>query len=335
MSRADDDIFMTRTPLRISFNGGGTDLPSFFELEDGLVVSSTINKYIYVTVKRLSPVYKEQYRLNYSTTESVASIDEISNDIARECLRLVEVEGPLYIGTFADLPANSGLGSSSSFAVGLLNALHLMRGEQVSNGQLAEEAAHVEIEMLGNPIGKQDQYAAVFGGLNGIEFRTDGSVSIEPLTMKSELLQALFDQTRLYWTGITRNSSEVLTEQNSRSTENRAALRQMREQAMSLRGQLREGLDPAAFGALLDENWQAKRKLASGISNDEIDRLYSQAIKAGAYGGKLCGAGGGGFLMFLMPPGGSEAVHQALGNLGEVTVAYEPHGSIQMLPRSN
>lgn len=334
MSRDDDDIFMTRTPLRISFNGGGTDLPSFFEHEDGLVVSTTINKYIYVTVKRLNPVYKEQYRLNYSTTESVASIDEISNDIARECLRLVTVEGPLYIGTFADLPANSGLGSSSSFAVGLLKALHLMRGEQVSNGQLAEEAAHVEIDMLGHPIGKQDQYAAVFGGLNGIEFRTDGSVSIEPLTMKSELLNRLFEQTRLYWTGITRSSAEVLNEQNSRSSENRAALQEMRQQAVSLRSQLLEGLNPSAFGALLDANWQAKRKLASGISNKEIDRLYDQAIKAGAYGGKLCGAGGGGFLMFLVPPGGADAVRQALGNLSEVTVAYEPHGSIQMLSRS-
>jgi len=326
------DIVVTRTPLRVSFAGGGTDLPAFFSREPGMVVSTTIDKYIYVTVKRLEPVYTERYRLNYSITETVQTIDEIENGVARECLRLLPVEGPLYIGTFADLPASSGLGSSSSFAVGLLKALHLVRGEKVSNGQLAEEASRVEIDMLDRPIGKQDQYAAAFGGLNCIEFRPDASVSIEPLHVPQEQLTEAFAHIRLYWTGVTRDSAQVLGEQCRNVDARMAVLRQMRNQAIKLRDRLKTGFDVPALGCHLNQNWEQKKSLASTITDRQIDDWYAAAMAAGALGGKICGAGGGGFMLLLVPPAREAAVQQALVGLQEVAVAYEPHGSLQILP---
>lgn len=323
---------MTRTPLRISFSGGGTDLPDFYRQEPGMVVSTAIDKYIYVTVKRLEPVYEESYRLNYSITEVANCIADIENGVARECLRLVPVEGPLYIGTFADLPASSGLGSSSSFAVGLLKALHLMRGERIANGQLAEEASQVEIEMLGRPIGKQDQYAAAYGGLNCMEFRSDDSVSIEPLPLSQDDISALFSHLRLFWTGITRDSGDVLGEQKRNTTARMDVLREMRDQASELREMTKCGFSVDRLGEHLNANWQRKKSLASTISDQTIDTWYQAALDAGALGGKICGAGGGGFLMLLVPPERLQFVRQALSGLQEVTANYEPHGSLQILP---
>lgn len=331
MSNA-SDIIVTRTPLRISFGGGGTDLPEFYRAEPGMVVSTAIDKYIYVTVKRLEPVFNERYRLNYSITEVVNEIDEIENGVARECLRLAPVEGPLYIGTFADLPASSGLGSSSSFAVGLLKALHLMRGERIANGQLADEASRVEIEMLRKPIGKQDQYAAAFGGLNCMEFRRDDSVSIEPLPVAPETICSLFAHLRLFWTGITRDSACVLDEQRRNVAARMDTLREMRDQARTLREAMKNGFQVADLGAQLDANWRRKRSLASTISDDRIDTWYATARTAGALGGKICGAGGGGFMLLLVPPERLADVRRALDGLQEIVVNYEPHGSLQILP---
>ncbi|HJO05223.1 MAG TPA: GHMP kinase, partial [Acidobacteriota bacterium] len=205
----------TITPQRLSFAGGGTDLPDFYQRHGGAVVSAAIDKYIYVTVKRHSPLFEEVYRLSYSTTEHVNSLDAIENDIARECLRLVEVEPPLFIATASDLPASSGLGSSSSFAVGLLYALHTMRGEDVAAGQLAEEACHVEIDVLRRPIGKQDQYAAAFGGLNYIGFQRDGRVHLDSVWLRGNGTSELFRQIMLFWTGVQRDAGDVLHEQRS------------------------------------------------------------------------------------------------------------------------
>src|ERR671919_1418509 len=193
-TNADPREIMTRTPLRVSFAGGGTDLADFYEREFGAVFSTAINKYIYVTVKRHGNVFNESIRLNYSKSEQVQKIDEIENDIARECLRFLEIEPPIYISTVADLPASTGLGGSSSFAVGLLNALHAFRGERVSAGQLAGEASHIEIDVLGHPIGKQDQYATAFGGLNLLCFKPGGGVTVEPHRLSNGAVHELFDK---------------------------------------------------------------------------------------------------------------------------------------------
>jgi D-glycero-alpha-D-manno-heptose-7-phosphate kinase len=320
---------LTRTPLRVSFAGGGTDLAAFYELaEHGAVLSTAINKYIYVTVKRHSNVFDEAVRVNYSRSEQVQRIGEIQNNIARECLRFLEVGPPIYISTVGDLPASTGLGGSSSFAVGLLNALHAFRGEKVSAGQLAEEACHIEIDVLNQPIGKQDQYAAAFGGLNLLGFKTGGDVMVEPVRLRNGALSTLFGQVLMFWTGHQRDTSSVLTEQKQNTAQKSDSLLKMREQAKQLQALLSNGhFDCAQFGRILDEGWSMKRSLASTITSDDIDRWYRLAREAGAWGGKLCGAGGGGFLLFLVPPSRQEHVRKAMAPLKEISVAAEVHGS--------
>lgn len=318
----------TITPQRLSFSGGGTDFPDFFREHGGAVVSSAIDKYIYVTVKRHSPLFGEAYRLSYSKTEHVQSLDEIENDIARECLRLVHVEPPLFIATTSDLPALSGLGSSSSFAVGLLYALHTLRGEDASAGQLAEEACRVEIEMLNRPIGKQDQYAAAFGGLNYIAFRPDGRVHLDPLWLPADGVLTLFRNSMLFWTSIQREASAILHEQRTNIGEMTSTLLQMRDMAAVYRDVLLEDpLDPGRLGSLLDAGWHAKRGLASNISSATIDAYYARALNSGALGGKIAGAGGGGFMYLVVPPEKHDAVRRALSEMVDVTVHYEPRGT--------
>lgn len=321
-------IVMTRTPLRVSFAGGGTDLPDFYERKDGAVLSTAINKYIYVTVKRHGTIFNEAIRLNYSTSERVSRTEEVQNDIARECLRFLQVEPPIYISTVADLPASTGLGGSSSFAVGLLNALHNFRGERVSAGQLAEEACHIEIEVLKQPIGKQDQYAAAFGGMNLFSFKGGGTVTVEPQRLNNGGLQALFGCVMMFWTGHQRDSSSVLAEQKINTPIKMDSLLRMREHALQLEKLTGNGsFDPDTFGRVLHESWQLKRGLASKITTNEIDDWYRTAIEAGAAGGKLCGAGGGGFLFFLVKPEHQAAVRRALSPLVEVPVDYEVYGT--------
>jgi D-glycero-alpha-D-manno-heptose-7-phosphate kinase len=321
-------VIMTRTPLRVSFAGGGTDLAAFYECDPGAVFSTTIDKYIYVTIKRHGSVFNESIRLNYSKSEQVNRIEEIENDIARESLRFLEVEPPLYISTVADLPASTGLGGSSSFAVGLLNALHAFRGERVSAGQLAEEASYIEIEVLKQPIGKQDQYAAAFGGLNFFSFKPGGVVTVEPQRLNNGGLKALFDCILMFWTGHQRDSSSVLAEQKANTPAKMETLLKMREHAVELQQLSNNGaFSVQTFGRILDEGWRLKRQLSSKITTDQIDRWYSQAISAGAVGGKLCGAGGGGFLLFIVAPERQAAVRAALSALTEVPVAHEVHGS--------
>lgn len=320
-------MIVTRTSLRVSFAGGGTDFPDFYEQDYGAVLSTAINKYVYVTVKHHGELFNEKYRLNYSETEQVCLLEEIENGIARECLRLLQVQPPIYISVVADLPAFSGLGSSSSFAVGLLHALHAYRGESVSVGQLAEEAAHIEIDVLKRPMGKQDQYAAAFGGLNYISFLSDGGVSLEPQHLSKSDLKELFDSVMMFWTGIMRDSSSVLMEQKSNTAGKMDYLIAMREYAQELRAIIRNGFDLQAFGRVLDANWQLKRHLASSITNSRIDTWYQRAMNAGALGGKLCGAGGGGFLLFIVKLEHQGDVRQVLADLTEVRIGYEAQGS--------
>lgn len=319
----------TITPQRISFIGGGTDLPAFYKDHDGEVISSAIDKYIYVTVKRHSPLFQEAYRLSYSKTEHVQSLEDIENGIARECLRLVPVEPPLYVSTAADLPASSGLGSSSSFAVGLLLALHLLKGERVSPGQLAEEACEVEINVLGNPIGKQDQYAAAFGGLNHLTFKKNGRVEIDHLVLQDNLVDRIFENSLLIWTGIQRDASHVLSRQN-KNLENK--LTQYKSLSQDNRDCKELLLHPPKdflirFGKLLDKTWQTKKSLEQSISSTAIDEIHSRVRSLGGYGGKLSGAGGGGFFYEIVPKEAHPAVLDVFGQSKVLKVAYEPLGS--------
>jgi D-glycero-alpha-D-manno-heptose-7-phosphate kinase len=326
-------IVVTRTPLRVSFAGGGTDLADFYERGYGAVFSTAIDKYIYVTVKRHSELFNEPIRINYSSTEQVDTIDEIKNNIARECLRFLGVQPPIYISTVGDLPASTGLAGSSSFAVGLLHALHAYRGERVSPGQLAEEATHIEIIVLKEPIGKQDQYAAAFGGLNFFRFNPGGAVTVEPLRMQGTFLDDLFEHILMFWTGIQRDASSVLSEQKQNIPAKLAFLEKMRAHAHQLQQCAGAGpFDPAAFGRVLHESWQLKRQLASSISSSQIDAFYERAMKAGAEGGKICGAGNGGFLLFIVRPEKKSAVRNALSDLLEVPIRFEAHGSRVLLP---
>jgi D-glycero-alpha-D-manno-heptose-7-phosphate kinase len=326
-------LVITRTPLRVGFAGGGTDLAAFYEREYGAVLSTAIDKYVYVTVKRHGDVFDEAIRLNYSRSETVQRIDEIENDIARECLRFLEIEPPIYISTVGDLTASTGLGGSSSFAVGLLNALHAFRGERVSAGQLAEEACHIEIDVLRQPIGKRDQYAAAFGGLNYFCFKAGGIVTVEPQRVKNGLMKDLFGHMMMFWTGHQRDTCRVLAEQKEKTPEQMTPLLAMRDHAEQLRDLVSNGhFHPLEFGQILDQTWHLKRRLASSITNDQIDTWYCRAMHAGAAGGKICGAGGGGFLLFIVRPENRADVRQALGDLMEVQVGYEVHGSQVLLP---
>jgi D-glycero-alpha-D-manno-heptose-7-phosphate kinase len=322
-------LIITRTPLRISLAGGGTDLPAFYERDYGAVFSTAINNYIYVTVKPHSPLFNEPIRLNYSRSEEVHRVEELENDIARECLLFMEIEPPIYISTVGDHPASTGLGSSSAFAVGLLNALHAYRGERVTAGQLAEEAAYVEMERLGQPIGKQDHYAAAFGGLNFFVFKRDGAVTVEPQRIAGPALRELFDWMLLFWTGHQRDAGEILSEQQKNTDAKLDALLAMRAHAHRLQELLHNGdmPDMAEVGRILDETWHLKRGLASTISTDQIDTWYRRAQEAGAIGGKVCGAGGGGCIVFVVPPERHDSVRAALSDLIEVAVDHEVHGS--------
>lgn len=333
MASSGPRLIVTRTPLRVSFAGGGTDLPAFYEREPGAVFSTAITSYVWVTIKPHSELFFEPIRLNYSKSEEVQTIDEIENDIARECLKFLEIDPPIYISTVGDLPASSGLGGSSSFAVGLLNALHAYRGERVGPGRLAEEASHIELELLKQPIGKQDQYASAFGGLNYFSFKSDGSVLVEQKHVKDATLSRLFECLLMFWTGHQRSAESVLAEQKRNTAEKMATLGKMRDHAQQLQALVSNGqLDVVDFGRVLDEGWQLKRELASAITTTQIDGWYQRAIEAGAVGGKLCGAGGGGFLLFVVEPERQASVRSAMSDLMEVPIEHEVHGSQIIVP---
>lgn len=321
-------MIATRTPLRVSLVGGGTDLPAFYQHEPGAVLSTTIDHYVWVAVKRHSELFFEPIRLNYKESEEVNHVHELRNDIARETMKFLEIEPPIYISTVGDVPASTGLGGSSAFCVGLLNALHTFKGERVSAGQLAEEACRIEINVLGHPIGKQDQYAAAFGGLNVFRFHPGGSVTVEHQYLSNGKRRELFASMLMFWTGHQRDANDVLIEQSANVESELARMRRMRDQVDELQTLLRSGrYDLREVGALLHEGWLMKRELAAHISNEVIDELYEKAIAHGAYGGKLCGAGNGGFLLFVAPPERHEALRAVFSDLVELPVAGEAHGS--------
>lgn len=311
-------MIISKTPLRISFAGGGTDLPSFYKNNNyGAVFSTSIDKYIYVIIKKHCELYPEKIRLNYSDTEQVHSIDEINNPIMRECLKFLNIDENLYISTVADAPGSSGLGSSSTFCVGLLNALYAFRGENVSRGKLAEEAAHIEINILKRPMGKQDHYAAVFGGLNYIKFNEDETSVIMPLAVQNKFTDSVFSNILTFWTGIERNSEDILKEQDTNNIDNYLLLHKIREQALELYNLANQGdLSNEKFGRILHDGWMMKCELASNISNSFISKAYDVALSNGAFGGKISGAGGGGFLNLIVQRENKQNVITAMEQLG-------------------
>jgi len=315
------------TPLRVSFLGGGTDFPAYHVADEGQVVSMAIQQFIYVTVKRHSPPFGERYRISYSETEHVNSLSEIRNDIVRSCIELIGIGEPLFVSTASDVPAMSGLGSSSSFAVGLLNALHLMVGESVSAGQLAEEACEVEINMLQKPIGKQDQYAAAFGGLNAFRFQTDGRVSVDAITLDRQTL-SLLDGLVMLWTGMSRKAESILYEQNERTAHNQEGLNALVNLSADFKGELVSGdMTLQRLADLLTQSWKIKRGLASTITSGPLDDAFDKCLRAGAFGGKLLGAGGGGFLLMCVPPEKQDEFLTSVAPMVSVPSRLESQGS--------
>jgi D-glycero-alpha-D-manno-heptose-7-phosphate kinase len=311
-------MIISKTPLRISFAGGGTDLASFYRNEGyGAVLSTSIDSYIYVTVKPHSELFPEKYRLNYSITEQTESLDKIEHPIIRECLRFTDIDDRLYISTIADSPGASGLGSSSSFTVGLLNALYKHKGMSVSAGRLAEEAAHIEIDVLQRPMGKQDHYAAAFGGMNYLQFNKDETVTIKPVSAKAKNIERLFTSLLSFWTGVVRSSESVLKEQDENNHRNSTVLVKMREQAHEMFELLEsDKYSLERFSKIVHEGWMMKLRLASNISNSGIDKAYAVALESGALGGKLSGAGSGGFLNIFAHQEKHQEIIQNLTSLG-------------------
>lgn len=289
-------MIITKTPFRISFCGGGSDIPDFYREHGGCVISTSINRYMYISIH---PYFSEgQTALKYSKTELVDDIKDIEHSIFKCVLNEKGIKG-VEITSTADVPSGTGLGSSSSFTVGLLHTLYCYQGKYVSKQKIAEEACHVEIELLGNPIGKQDQYAAACGGLNFISFNKDESVTVEPIIIKPETLQTLQDNIVVFYTGITHDANKILAEQKKNiSQETKMAnLIKICELAHEMKDSL-ESNELSDFGKILDEGWKRKKELASGIADSRIDEMYDLALSHGASGGKLLGAGGGGFLLF-------------------------------------
>jgi len=289
---------ITKTPLRISLLGGGTDFQYFYKLHTGQVISTGINKYVYVSVKSHNKLFNENYRLNYSTTESVKNLNDIKNDIIRECLKLAPVNPPIYISTISDIPTHSGLGSSSSFAVGLLKALFHIRGEKKNPIEIAELACKLEINILNNPIGKQDQYAASLGCFAHYKFLKNEKVSINKIKNKN-LINIILSNSLLVWTGKFREAKKVLLDQKNKRLLNHDYLYEMNNLTMQGLNLLEKKFNMKLFLDLINKSWYLKKKLSSQISSKKIDKLYNNCINNGAIGGKLLGAGGGGFLLLF------------------------------------
>jgi D-glycero-alpha-D-manno-heptose-7-phosphate kinase len=320
-------MIISRTPLRLSFVGGGTDLPDFYDRHGGAVVSTTLDKWIHVIV---APRFEGDVRLSYSRTEIVPNARAVEHELAREALRMTGVPRGVDIVTLADVPSHgTGVGSSSSVTVGLLNALYAFQGVYKPPMQLAEEAAKIEIEILGKPIGCQDQYAAAVGGFNLIEFLPRaGGVRLEPVIAPRDALKRLQRSLMMFYTGQQRSADGPLAKQRRavQSGEAVQALCRMRDLAFEFRDRLTHG-DVEGLGPLLHENWELKRGLADGISSREIDRWYERALAAGASAGKILGAGAGGFLLLLVAPERQDAVRAELSELREVTFRFSAYGT--------
>ncbi len=318
-------MIVSQTPLRISFVGGGSDMKEYWELSPGAVISTTIDKYIYVIIKSR---FDNDIYLNYSKKEIVKSIDEIQHHLIREAMKKTGVLDGVEITTLADIPSEgSGLGSSSSVLVGLLNALYAYKGIQVTAEKLAIEACEIEIDILKRPIGKQDQYASAFGGLNKIVFNTDNTVSVKKIGIKNGEIRQFGSNLLLFYTGLTRQSSQILSDQILNLASNKNILDDMVKLVNKFEEQLYIQSNSNLLGELLNTNWEYKKELSGKISNDIIEKMYSTALNSGACGGKISGAGGGGFLLLYIPREKQNLVREMLNNYREFPFMFVPDGS--------
>lgn len=321
-------MIISRTPFRISFFGGGTDYPVFYEEHGGAVLSTAINKYCYITCRYLPPFFNYRYLIRYSRHEVTQTISEIKHPSARECLNFIELEHGVEIQHHADLPAMSGLGSSSSFTVGLLNALYTLKGEMPTKKQLALDAIHVEQNRIKENVGSQDQTVASFGGFNKIEFGGSQKVTVYPIILAQDRLHSLEEHLMLFFTGSFRNASDIAVEQIKKTIEKTTELKTMLEMVDESLNILCDNKDRLAdFGKLLHESWMLKRALTPHITTSAIDAIYDTALKAGATGGKLLGAGGGGFILFFVRLDFQQKVREELSNLLYVPFKFQNLGS--------
>ena len=317
-------MIITKTPLRVSFTGGGTDFKDYYANNGGgAVVSACINKYIYITV---NPKFDKKLRISYSKTEIVDDTEELNHEIAKECLRLAGIKGGIEITSIADIPAGTGLGSSSTFTVGLINALFTYAGTILSPAEIAEKACEVEINILKHPIGKQDQYAAAFGGLNHFAFNPDGTVDRKQIILSEQDRRRMHRKLMFFYTGITRDADNILSEQKANIADKTETLNYMKHQAYDMYTLLTTKGFTEEFGRMIHDGWLHKQKLAGKISDPQISQYYEDALRSGAIGGKLLGAGGGGFLMFYCDEWLQQNVENAL-NIRRVDFRFTPNGT--------
>jgi D-glycero-alpha-D-manno-heptose-7-phosphate kinase len=320
-------VIISRTPFRISFFGGGTDYPAWYREHGGAVLATTIDKYCYLTCRYLPPFFEHRYRVVYSFIENVMSVNEIKHPAAREVLNFLKMDRGVEIHHDGDLPARSGMGTSSSFTVGLLHALHALQGQMISKQQLAREGITVEQELLKETVGSQDQVMAAYGGLNHVTFRQSGEITVQPLILTTARTAEFQSHLMLFYTGILRTASNIASAYAQNMHERRRQLRIMHDLVMEGESILSGQGDIREFGKLMHEGWQVKRSISANITNDSVDGIYKDASEAGAVGGKLLGAGGGGFILLFVPPDRQKAVHQALERLIHVPFNFERSGS--------
>lgn len=329
-------MIITKTPFRISFFGGGTDYPGWYREHGGSVLATTIDKYCYISCRRLPPFFEHKHRIVYSKIENVKTIDDIKHPSVRHVMQWMNVTEGLEIHHDGDLPARSGLGSSSSFTVGLIHAIKALRGQYASKQELARDAIHVEHNVIKENVGAQDQASAAFGGFNRIDFRHSGDLVYSPVIVTQERQDALSSHMMLFFTGITRIASEVAKVQieniGSRYTQLKH-MHSMVDEGLAILGNEKTSLDE--FGRLLDEAWQYKKSISDRVSNSSIDEMYEKGMEAGALGGKILGAGGGGFLLMFARPENHSRIREALSSLVHVPFKFENSGSSVILYQPN
>lgn len=320
-------MIITRTPYRISFVGGGTDLKSFYKNQDGEVISSTIDKYLYVVARKQLGFVEYKYRINWSNVEFCNSVNSIKHPIVREALRYFKINFPLEITTFADIPASTGLGSSSAFAVGLVHALSAIQNMNLTKYQIADISSKIEIDILKRSIGKQDHFASTYGNFNKFIFKSDDTVKIKPIPYNKLIKKNLENNLLLFYTGIKRDASNILVAQNKNSKKNNEKLIQMKNLTENLTKVLIGSKTIGDFGKILHKNWLLKKDLSKGISSKKIDYYYNLALKNGATGGKLLGAGGGGFLLFYANKKYKNTIIKKLKDLSHLNFKFDDSGS--------